>query len=246
MKKLSVLVILALAASASAAVIEDFESYNLGDSYGTGTIVADPDNAGNKVLRLVNDGGAQYATVAVPGAPVGGIVGMDFYDRGITTASHYGPRWGIGGEVCDTAAYLRQGAGINNASGYGMSWDNQPTSGWSRTGSWFSAKFFGGPRLVDALEDPAADPPVLPDGAWSTWTFTAAGGPGDKCYIDNGTASNVTGYATGKITDVWFWSGKDAAPFADGLFDNITFDVPEPATMSLLALGGLAMLRRRK
>ena len=244
MKKMSVLVILALAASASAAVIEDFESYNLGDPYGGGTIVADPDDANNKVLRLVNDGGAQLATVAVPGAPVGGIVGMDVYDYGITTASHYGPRWGIGGDIygVGAAAYLRQGAGINNAAGYGMSYDGQPTQTWGRTSSWFSAKFFGGPRLVDALEGEVGGP----DGAWSTWTFTTAGGAGDLCYIDNGTASNQTGYAPGKITDVWFWSGKDAATFSQGLFDNITFDVPEPATMSLLALGGLAMLRRRK
>jgi hypothetical protein len=38
----------------------------------------------------------------------------------------------------------------------------------------------------------------------------------------------------------------DASAFqGDILYDNITFEVPEPAALSLLAVGGLALLRRR-
>ena len=248
MKKLSVLVILAMAASASAAVIEDFESYNIGDPYGQGTIVADPDNANNKVLLLAYVNSAhQYAAIPIPGAPLAGVVGMDVYDYGKTNGAHYGPRWGIGGTARDAAAFIREGSGITSSKGYGMSYD----AIYGRTASWFSSKFFGSPRLVDQLfvpGDPLADPPIPDtpaDGDWSTWTFTTGGGVGDLCYIDNGTASNQTDFATGALVDVWFWSGRDLA-LCDVLIDNVTFDVPEPATMSLLALGGLAMLRRRR
>ena len=244
---LFVVVLALVSTAASAAIIEDFESYNIGDPFQGGTIVADPDNPGNKVLSLEYGASHTYATVAIPGAPVAGIASMDIYDYGKTGGS-YGPRWGVGGDIYYAAAYIREGAGVNSSHGYGMTWDTQPASAWSRTGSWFSAKFFGGPRLVDQLfvpGDPLAEPPVpdtLADGDWSTWTFTSGGG---VCDIDNGTVSNVTAYDVGALTDVWFWSGKNATN-AGVLVDNIAFDVPEPATMSLLALGALALIRRRR
>jgi hypothetical protein len=39
---------------------------------------------------------------------------------------------------------------------------------------------------------------------------------------------------------------RSGAPTGIGLFDNLIVTVPEPATLVLLALGGLGVLARRK
>jgi len=56
----------------------------------------------------------------------------------------------------------------------------------------------------------------------------------------NQTPASWTGYGNVKIAQLRYLN--NTTPAQDILFE----DVPEPTTMSLLALGGLAMLRRRK
>jgi hypothetical protein len=246
MKKLSVLVIMALAASASAAVIEDFEAWT-----GTGTVVADPDNAANSTLQLA---GGEAIAIALPANA--GIMTVDVYDMGATdhdigqpntNNSGYGPRWGVAdvGNSTSVAASIINKTFLNSNNGYGWGYDL------SRTSSWWSPMWFGGPRNVDALQVIGTgtwDNPEVPgDGDWATWTFYINTSGTVTVTDGNNTvmgAMRLNGVAS---TEMWLSGGRSGMVLnGTALFDNITFDVPEPATMSLLALGGLAMLRRRR
>ena len=243
MKKLSVLVIMALAASASAAVVEDFES----GWAGSGVLVADPDNAANTVLHLV---GGQTALFAQAGP---GKITVDVYDFGVTvqddmgggTTNGYGPRWGATGDGNGLASITAKSY-LNATKGYAMGIEGL-------TGSWWSAQWHGSPRLVDALQvigtgDPF-NPEIPGDGDWTTWTFWV--NTSGSVTISNGVNTKMLSLALnpGGMANIGLSGGKntlDAMGAAGALYDNVTFDVPEPATMSLLALGGLAMLRRRR
>jgi len=71
--------------------------------------------------------------------------------------------------------------------------------------------------------------------------------------ISNQTLFNLTGAHSGFVgfvSDTGFTQVEFSDPyisFADLVFDDLSFvEVPEPATLSLLAIGGLALLRRRR
>ncbi len=97
--------------------------------------------------------------------------------------------------------------------------------------------------------------------SWHTWVFTAVNGGGTNTIsvevdglpiitIDannGGTVNATTGNVALYYGDLFssLAGGGDSLQFA--IFDNVVVeDVPEPATFALLALGGVAVLRRRR
>ena len=62
---------------------------------------------------------------------------------------------------------------------------------------------------------------------------------------NGGDVVSMAGEAALVYSDI-FSSVSDAPQFSFGVFDNLVITVPEPSSVALLSLGGLAMLCRRK
>jgi hypothetical protein len=84
------------------------------------------------------------------------------------------------------------------------------------------------------------------------WPFTGTilngtQAPGDFGPLGRNVNGNVT-QGNGGLTNTWIWrtwTGKPAATTNLPMY-GMSEIIPEPATMSLLAIGGLTLLRRRR
>jgi hypothetical protein len=246
--------LLAASGGARAAIVDDFE----GTYSGTGSVIVDPEDAGNHVLFLNNTQIANFVTSGTTGT-----VTMRIYDFGVDTATStattvYGPRWGVSDSTSNTAnsagATIINRGSIPSTSGYGMEGTNTPMT---KTGSWFSPQYFAGPRQVDALDDPSTTDNEG-DGKWSTWTFLVNPDGTVKMSVTGIGTTKTSGVVSGTmlVTDmhtIWIYGGSNppAGVYNLGvLVDDITFTaadpVPEPASLSILGLSGALLLPRRR
>jgi len=236
--------VMAFATSAQAAVIvaDDFESYAdtaamqvVWGAAGTGTLDTGLGNPGNSLLF---PGGAQnQQTIATLQASVANpiVYTVDIYDDG-------------------TSANKRATAGLRSASVANlieMGMYNNPSHYAVRAvlpgPSWVAFD-----NIVDDLGNPLnGDGLNIPVVGWHTFQVTLDGANATFTLDLNGDG-NIN--ATKVLAAAWNAAGIDTVRLGTGLssaggsvnFDNVLLEqVPEPASLALMGLGGIAMLRRR-
>lgn len=121
-------------------------------------------------------------------------------------------------------------------------WGN--TNGWS-IGLKSNGEVIGG--FGSLWNRPVLGTVANPTQRWINLTLTFNVGAGTAIATVDGQTFNLTGTGLTSFTDMDFVTDWISASASSGFvhFDDLTV-VPEPATMTVLALGALAALRRRK
>jgi len=140
--------------------------------------------------------------------------------------------------------YTEGNFGVNQAVSLSYSWGNgyNPEPAHSPTLNLSVAGTYVGSFVIDASNPNAFSIVLTP----TTYTVTMPGVlSGPSSYTGTYSLTNYTGGGKWYLfnqSDAGTWSGGSSATF-----DSLTIEVvPEPAALSLLALGGLALLRRRR
>ena len=233
-------------------MFDDFES-GLDPGWTGGAISTDQAVSGDHSLMLVADEIALFDFSPL-GSGNAGVLSLWVYDRGATAeegSNAYGPRWGIYSEDVGTvggASDAQSVAGgtiiwrsfLNGNNGYGNSVGENPLT----AGSWFSPNFQGGPRVQGWMKwtitlDQNFDVTIeseLSDGTPHS-TFTSAG----EAMFDRAIGPNPPSGARG----VYLFGGRSCCGDVAGVYVDDVQWVPEPASLGILAFGGLMLLRRR-
>ena len=244
MKHLCVCVcVLALAsAGASAVMVADFEDGV--NPFSGGAVVADPEDAGNLVYQ--NAGGNFVMTLPAPLA-VGETLTMRIYDQGKAAVAGEGSYqgWSAGVATMSRAwgVRLAHRTWFNSNSGYG----------YPATGNWLldlgnqgTIYGIGVPRQVDALAvigtGTVAAPEIPGDGRWSTWSWTL--NADETMTLAFGEVSQTMPVPAGSVISRVFVD-SEASGLGGVWIDDVQI-VPEPATLGLLGLGALGLIRRRR
>lgn len=242
-------------------VVEDFQSFTAGDTFGNGTIIEDPTDSSNLVLQLAPSASQVFD---VSGFAEIEQVTFDIYDFGeiIGSGSRQNARYGLstagsgGGD--NFFVWSTDRPGVDNA-GYVAS------NSTSKTGSVFTYEFLSNRPVTFENDgvggdfeagDAAADNGV---GQWVNWTFDLAldgsvalsGSGGSLNHSESFEATGGSGITNpitqSNLTHIWARGGPTTTEGV--LIDNITVTaIPEPATLGLIAgvIGALALRLRRR
>jgi hypothetical protein len=233
----------------------DYSAYSsnpagAGDSWlSSANVVADPTNASNQVAQFYGDcsGGATHgasASVVIPASATGNIT---FTQSGYFDSAHVGTQ-----SLC-----------ISTLANGGCQWGGSQNLTFGNYGYFVkrydqaTADALAAGNVAWSLWDDSAgnyDSIFVPMNTWATAsvTFHMATGTADLVVTDAAGTQQILGIATSYISGgvIGGQTRYDAYTDGDGgVVGNIYLDnvvvTPEPMTLTLLALGGLAIIRRR-
>ena len=213
------------AAGAATTFFEDFEGASTQWTGSFGTYATDTNYSGDLHTTSVVDGGALYATLIgnTGASPDGGPIfaTIDLSAADIIAAA-------AGDATYSFSGWLASWTGNAEASNFSVEFFDAAAGGGSSLGV---------VELANGKSITGSSDANTPSGTWNdkNWSLYEAGGS-----VATGTQSFVINYRS--VTDAAGTQGGN-----DAYADNVSFTVvPEPSSVALLGLGGLALFLRRR